>query len=512
VTLERLFETAFTRGCDISVEYARRTPRYKELLKHSETTRMQNPSEFALVRYLGEKLADRASQNLPVRIKHSLHLWDEGLDSQHKLLQIVMETMTVGNWRKHRKGQRLRKYSSADSVLPGVTKSWAKGKVQPNCLGVAQMLVGLARMVGANHYLVNVLESNESRLISQDCDAFREVIETLEPYSDIRELRLTKQSMERNLNKAMNRLAKYQPGEAHHALVIQMSDDSWMFVDPWLRIIHPLKLSTKKISALLQATEKQPNKLVVMKGLIPVNQRLNASRKALMLEASVQFVLNISEKVLKDEKKIGNIVESVAWYVSAGYTGNKTNSLKGTTPEQRKEHNGLNNFLLIHAMLPPKRRPIFEKEWGYNNRSVEKRLRLEYEITAKAVNRDRVRVKRALYRMIRVICSEMIRERLIIAENTSEFRHSSIEIADPATMLGVATLNHLRVRTGNYVNGRLSVYTSSQWVMLDTLAAMHKGDKPDAESEKVLQKMQKHLQKMPPHIVLDGLHDYERKA
>lgn len=513
MTLQRLLDTAFRRGCGISMGYAQSTPRYAELLTGESTVKVETPEEFALIRYLGEQLADRAAHNLPAKIKHSLHLWGEGLEAQHELLDIVMENLNSDNWRKRRKGKRLRKYSSRDTVLPAVTKSWARGPLQPNCLGAAQLLVGFARLVGARHYVVNVLVTNEERNARNDNELFVWLDDKLVKHGNGREITAIRKVLAKNRQVALMQLNKLQERQAHHALAIELVDGSWMIVDPYLGVMHQLyRFKTKRLQTKLGLINRNPTRTVMLAGgLMDVKERQIANRKAAILESAILFMLETRRKAYEHPESELEI-ESAAWVAARHYAGLAKGQAQDVTKQQNYDFNYLYNLLLMYAYVPPKRRKSFiDDVWG---KAKAKQppiagLREEFERYRVAVLKDKRRRDRAYPRMAQCLVKVLLDELRATARAHEGARHMSIEVADPATMLGCATLNHLRVRTGTYVHGRLSVYTSSQWVLLDTLSAQNRGDIPDAESEKIILAQQARMHKADPRLVLTALHNLE---
>ncbi len=506
MALQRLLDTAFTRGCSITVEYAQRTPRYAELVEDSSTTTVDNPEEFALVRYLGERLADRAAQNLPAKIKHSLHLWNDGLEAQQQFLNLVINELSSENWMKRRSGKRNHSYSSRNTVLPSMTKSWARGLLQPNCLGMAQTLVGMARFLGARHYVINVLHGNDERKLAEELEVFTWLYEQLEQFNNLIEVRRIRKMLFANREKALLHLAKVQEVQAHHALVIELQDGTWMIVDPYFSVLHQFnRFHTKIVQKKLENIAKGPTRTVMFSGeLMPAKLVRAAGKQERVLETGILYAL---QRMSKDEP--GDI-NAVAWVVSAAYAGFPKGADEGQTNAQNRDFTYLYNLLWIYTCIPEWRRESFIDDLSkpiQRTKSLEE-LQDEFAVYRAAVKRDKVRRQRAYPRMARALTRTLMDE---LRNGQSGKRHYAIEVADPAVMLGTATLNHLRVRTGTYVHGRLSVYTSSQWVLLDTLSAQYRGDMPDAESERAITAQQARMHKTDPRLVLTALHNLERE-
>jgi hypothetical protein len=252
---------------------------------------------------------------------------------------------------------------------------------------------------------------------------------------------------------------------------------------------------------------------MVTGGLMDAAERQLADKKLRTLESAILFMFE-ARRTAYDHPESELEIDSAVWVAAGHYAGLTKMTTKGASKQQKNDFNYLFNLLHVYAFIPPKRRKSFiDDVWGKDKakRPPIADLREEFERHRAAVLRSKERRDRAYPRMAQCLVRVLLDELRRTARAHEGARHISIEIADPATTLGCATLNHLRVRTGTHVHGRLSAYTSSQWVLLDTLSAQNRGDIPDVASEKAILAQQARMHKADPRLVLTALHNLERE-
>lgn len=504
MALHELIEATFRRGCGISVESAMSTPLYRKLKNRAAKLTVEDPAEFALVQYLGECLADRAAQNIPQKVKNKLYLWDEGIEAQQELLATIMEEMSCDNWRKRRKGTKRQRYGVADSALPAATRSWERGSIQPNCLGVAQMLVGFARQVGAEHYLINVLKTHVERALEseiENIDILNRILSNGLP--DDPGARKCMSLLEEVKHDVLVDLHNAQNQQAHHALAIKLADGTWWILDPYLISLHQLRFELSKVQKNLERLNSDPRRVVMLQGLVPVPVRKAQQVQIARRWKQVNMVGRMISLHEKDELPHWDIVQDAAWVAAYHYVGElRRYSKKHATPEQLAQFEKEYSYLMSEAVVPE----VLCKHFTGRVTAAQTQAYLElYRRCEKSIRGSKRRSRIALYRMLRATIRQLLREFWQYTYHSQNIRHGSIEITDPATMLGCATLNHMRIKTGMHVQGRLSVYTRSQWVLLDTYAAQQRGDTPDAESAQEIQRAKRQLQRSSRKLVLPNL-------
>ena len=506
MTLQRLLAASFLMGCGVSMERALLTPRYQELhIKHL-SEKYGNTTEFAQIELLGEMLADRAAKNLPIKVRNVMPKWQEGIEAQHVVLDTLMHCMTSTVWRGYgnRKQQRKR-YGTLSAVFPAATKSWERGPVQPNCLGVAQMLVGFARSVGARHYLVTILKNDAMRIDEEALLAIAAAEKRLYSLKDVPEVKRLLRDLHKERIKVLEHMDKLQREMAHHALLIQLADESWRIVDPYFSINHSLG---RKYKDVLRYLDRIDSKGLGFNLWIPFNAgAITHLHKAAKLLASINFIKNYSAKVNRrksfDKEAIDVMAYSIAQFCLNLTEEEYTNfNLDTATKAQKDTFLRIYGVLTDYAYVPQRVRAYYIQQIKKGREGIVKN---EYDSFIQLTQGNRERYKRAQWRLLRGACQLMIEEFWVMAGNSNARTHELLDVAHPTISLACATLNHQRVKTGTHIHGRLALYSSGQWIVHDTLAAAEHGDIIDAPSQKAINRHIKRIRKNGPKHSLDPL-------
>ena len=491
MTVQRLLATAFKDGCGISMERALRAPRYHELLAETATwAKAKDPiEELAMVEYLGECLADRAAQNLPIVVKNRLYLWDEGVEAQKQLISLLMLSMSSERWRSYGTRETTRK--SWLVPLPAVTKSWERGPIQPNCLGLTQMLVGFARMVGANHYVVNVLHPFEQTLYETQREFMVEILDMLYKFQDDYQIRRIIKLAEEEYQHVLENLGFIQTRESHHAIALQLADGRWFLVDPYLQVLQPLAIDGKRNQRTLAKIDADHVRGVILSDTTRRKAAREFERQLVVCSVAIQYLLEAIEAEKTADTFDGSELSKMALMFANEYAGIKP----GESLTELRERYSVVSFAYAlfaeYAYFPE----VYRKP-GPNGKADHKTDQDEYDRRKYRVTHSRREYRRALRRMIRAAIMLLFATFDSSSRALAAKKHELIELDHPTMMLGCATLNHLRVLSGTHVHGRLMLYSSSQWVTYNSLAAAKHGDTLDAASARVVAKRAKRDQQL----------------
>jgi hypothetical protein len=486
---------------------ALQAPRYQELLEENQGTKYGTAEEFAQIEYLGELLADRAAQNLPRVVRNNLHRWGEGVEAQQQLLRLVEQSIKAKRWKSY--GQRAHKrarYGTRYSTLPAMTKSWERGPTQPNCLGVAQMLVGFARLVGAKHYFVSVLNSSEKHYYQIFLKCIDATLMQLQNFKNNPEAKRLVRNMNRERERVLVQLGKMQQQEAHHALLIQLADGSWCLLDPYFSFAQQLQISPYRLTKYFSVIETDKARNVLLahahsKAASPYYDRIRNH------EISLIFIRIHQERLRKNKKQlspddIDSTAHAMAQY-SLGLSDKELDfNLKNASEQARKDFMHAFNRMMECAYLPPLVRKRAENNVRHGGKGISNE---QFEQYVSAVRRDRIRYTRAYQRLMRCIIQLMLDEVNRYSLDKDACMHDLIEVQHPTVSLACATLNHQRAKSRIHLHGRLVHYTSSYWILHDTLAAELAGDVPDASSGKVINKRIKRFLRNDAELQLEPL-------
>jgi len=229
--------------------------------------------------------------------------------------------------------------------------------------------------------------------------------------------------------------------------------------------------------------------------------------KASKLLASLSFIQNYSQKVnLRKSFEVEAI--DVMAYSIAQFCVDQTAEeyqnfdLDTATEEQKDVFHRVYGVLTDFAYVPERVRKHYNEMIKKGRDSIAKET---YDNYIKLVHKDRERYKRAQYKLLRGASQLLMEEFWVMSANNNARVHELVDISHPTVALACATLNHQRAKTGTYVNGRLALYNSSQWILHDTLAAAKRGDTIDAQSNKAINAQIKRIHKNGPLHTLGPL-------
>lgn len=468
MSLDEFAAVVFRRGCGISLQYATRVPRYRQLVDEATELELPEPKASALVELLGERLADRAFRNLPKAIRDSAAKWHDGIHAQKEILHLLHTQLLSSRWQRGRR----KKYaynSDIRSVLPHEMQSWQRGRVMPNCLGVAQMLVGFARAAGAPHYLANVVRTFEHEILDWEVRSLRIANKTIGrlPTRNQQMIHIARK-LRKGYEQALLNANTRHHTEAHHVLILQLADNTWWVVDPYLDAYYSLGDDQERDMAVRLLDGAMRNRVLLMTHARtdPPPHTRTLHNKLLAL-GYMYALIGVQFRPGKMQGSILPALGRAVAYVEVceSKCSNKeflfklaelTESVPEDIPNKEQFDHAF-AFTMLEAADP-----------DLDERKLMPRLHRSLYDTALQ--------QRLAWRIVAFYLQRFIDSLDELYSNRAAREHECLELAQPSLMLGVATLNHMRSRMPVRLGGLLSMLSSSQWVLSDTLAAEQSAD------------------------------------
>ncbi|HET6622600.1 MAG TPA: hypothetical protein VFG56_01565 [Candidatus Saccharimonadales bacterium] len=472
--LDRLMERVFAHGVGISRSYALTTERYRELADRSVKHPYHDSERTAEVHYLGERLADRAFKNLPKSIRDQAQAWPQmTVEEEQATLDQLMICLRSTHWRCL--APTISTVAGAES-LPAQTGHWTRGGVMPNCLGVAQMLVGFARATGAEHMLVNVLEEADytrTKLLYGTIDWLCEILGTV---PDCPERDAAIKRYDKVFDGILRDLDVMSKREAHHALLIK-TQRGWWLVDPYLQ--YKYRLLMRQAGPSAKFCRNHPGRVAYMNQ--PITRQ--GMRDLRLAEYSSVFALAATREGLKPDQLLDNAAWSVYVSMMREYLPDKTKlAVKFRTVKGRLGKLG--------RMREAQRRASYFQGsvlFSYDERKVAQDWPLaEYETRfdqrIEWLKTDQVFASKAAVRYFDHALNQLLWW-YSDCQSKGYGRHGLVELVEPCHGLASATLNHVAKASRLQVPGLVGL-NASQWLMLDNLAIVERSG--DCTARKIM--------------------------
>jgi hypothetical protein len=504
MSLQTLAEVVFRRGCNVDLEYMLQSDAYRELLKEARDLNLVAPEDSALAQLLGATLADRAFQNMPWSIRSKIDTWHDGLDAQMALLQLVYEELNGEKWRTSETRQYA--YNSDERcVLPAETGSWTDGPARPNCLGLAQMMVGFARAVGARHYLANVLRPNQDTLHALKTRLLKTTADMLRTHSYLDEFTA---KIDKRYVEALERTNTDH--QAHHVLVIQTADGTWWVVDPYLRALYSLRDNPHRTQALAQLAVDRNKALTTDNQATSINEHLAKIEMRLRIVDTMCLLIKRSDELLLND--LSHLV-AFSWLCQEPITDRHelARTLAFIQVESNPEQAGMASLALVCAVDEEVNDPIeMSVRLGEAPQEVMARLTASQQ---RAKTDPNYKLHMAT-RLVRFVLQDVLEHIDELNQRDDVRYHGGLEIGWAPMALGVATLNHMQFEDANSrppLRGRLATLFKSQWVIYDALAIAKQQGEPIDPS--LLAEWETHLARFDdaPDLVIVPLHLLRRK-
>lgn len=477
MALESLMKDTFRRGCGISRRYALRSERYRELRDSFPHVPYTQPNERAEMVLLGEMLADRAFKNLPKHLRESAHLWDVMSPEEHRaVINEMMHELTAKQWKRLSFFSREVGKNDVES-LPASTGSWRRGKHQPNCQGMAQMLVGFARAAGIPHLLVDVHDEKNLSALRTAYLATRRLENLLAPYANHRRIRKIWRLTQEQQLVQLSDLSKAAENYQSHGCIVARIDGTWMLIDPYLSTLHDMGRNSKEIDKFYDMVARYPIRRVIIASS-STRTGFNGPMRA------VEHAVKALESTEHDNH-LEDLIEIAGRYFAGSMLDYEA---------YRKA-----TYRLIAD---------FSVQAAYIARLSQKKLTSDPDdygrVLGERPNRSLVLRKRFFVRVLREV-SLLTLKRIAKLQLSSPGEHALIELGHPALNLATSTINHQALLTGQTA-AELVRFDRGMSILHDTFAEIAEG------KSRRLQQVQTHqlrkLERLHPHLVLIGLREH----
>lgn len=466
MSLDELLETAYRRGTGVSRRYAASSARVRELAKGKELKGVA--LEKVHIQYLGERLSSAAFKQLPKRFRAIAEQWSQlSTGQQFDGLQEMTNSLKSRAWLRRRNLAFDRKrYGSPESVLPLQYGSWTHGSTLPNCLGMAQMLMGFAQKTGAAYLLVTaVTRGDEWREMFLNARN-REIANILSRHIDKPLAQWLFRFTERFHRNSLRILqGQDELATAHHALLIRLRSNEWYMVDPYMGVcarVRDIEQTRRFNHQVYRRLRGKPGASAV------TTSDLNGPA----MIAYINKLQRVFQRILRaDDGSVDSISRALKDWSKLMFE----TDLAAALTVERQVWLGRNRIRQLRA---DKASPeVFVREV----REAKRRARRN--------KRERHKMQR---RAIQLVFAELAY--LTYAISDMETGHAVYELTDPDFGLAVATLHHLAVKSGT-VEPELLRYSGSQFIIRDVLDSIKISDTDPLW--KVLEKRLDKWQKLP---------------
>jgi len=438
--LESLQEIAFMQGCGILRSAALKKPRFQELVVQAPRIPFVQRREVAEMLFLGEQLADNGFARLPYRLRK--HAWQWQDYTHEEKIRALKDFVTIISKRVSTEQDRKQPQHVLE-VLPQERGSWGRGKMRPNCLGVAQMLIGFARATGSEHFLVDTLYRRDQFMAYQTRRIIDRLLQRLESYKDeptprniCRKLR----SYRRDNLKAIEDLESRH--QAHHALAIKV-DDKWILLDPYMKLSSPLEMTSSDWTMVSSRLTARPSRAVTLVG--GDLERMHIAGMLGAFDEALSLYLRQHEPV--EELTLSKMFISILSEMFAVADDGKNKKLDSKVIHE------LGYVLAVSAMTPPHR-------WSRANDDIAKN---DLETYGTNITRRNWAIKRMLL-LVALYCIDQP----YVEMQKPDGVHPLIEVLHPTYHLAVMTVSQLGHIMGKST-ADLIRFDNSQWILHDTL-------------------------------------------
>ena len=439
MALQRLASKAFRLGTGRKWADIRRSQRLRAVTAHYAEAGNLYPREAAITQLLGKHLADRAYLNLPAALRHNFGRgWQrENNRSCVKAIELTVRLLNSTEWHLASKRRMTLPYNTCvENVLPAQYDSWYRGPYPPNCLGVAQMLVGLARAHDIPHFLVEVVRT-------YDFDNYSAELLLIEGLVAIARIHAHQPGMEGVAERlavfherAVGHVLQASGMQAHYALAVRLPSGNWMVVDPYQRTYFKLDTFAPHdnfdckgeiVNVQLDRTTAQ--------SVSPLQSGLRSRLRAvqLMVRQTVDYFTAPPHDRPPFPWLIVQLKTLVAFCASPFATEASLRDICGQVDE-------------LPAIREAQRGFAYEDDTSP----------LAWQLILEAIRSSVGFTNRALRRQDRV--------------------HSYLQLVPPALGIGAVTLNHMRRFFPDRLGGILPCLIGTQWLLADALATQ-KGDR-----------------------------------
>lgn len=477
MNIDDVIAQTFLEGVGISIQKARRSTRYQQLVRDFPHIPYLTAEQAADMALLGERLAVRAFSNLPARFRRVAANW-QNLDEarQEKVLLDLYDTLGPKSRARRERGQEEGDTKSPASYLPHQCGSWSRGKILPNCLGLAQLLIGFGYVTGVPILLSTALKGHDFATLQAQYYYLSELTSLIAPHSR-RSKGLAKlyDELRESQYDALQRLASpKRPVQAHHALALRTKSKWWM-IDPYFEISSPVEArqSVRRFDTFAQTSEKKPRKSTAHTMTMPLSAQVR-KQQAVLAEHS-KFLGRLDEPSSSWAMYESGVSLLASFIEAAGYPVKSEDGIAAV-------HTHIKEF---HTVPQSSMRENFWKE--IQRSETNKHLRNQMFV-----------------RLIEVLISAHIDSIYLLwfaPTLTQECHHATFQ-------LGVFTVNQMAVEQGIDIP-ELCLYSHSQWILHDSIAAIRTSERTLYKT--VFERAMRHIQKQDSGLTLPQLRPFLEK-
>lgn len=476
MNIDDVIAQTFLEGVGVSIQKARKSAHYQQLVRDFPHVPYLTAEQTADMALLGEHLAERAFSNLPVRFRRAATNW-QNLDEarQEKALLDLYDTLGPKSRARRERGQEDDTKSPA-SYLPHQYGSWSRGKVLPNCLGLAQLLIGFGHVTGAQMMLSTALKGHDIATLQTQHHYFSELTSLIAPHSR-RSKGIAKlyDELQESRYGQLQRLASLErPAQAHHALVLRTKSKWWM-IDPYFEISNPIEArqSVRRFDTFAQTSEKKPRESAAHTMTMPLSAQVR-KQQAVLAEHS-KFFGRLDEPSSSWAMYESGLSLLANFIEAAGYPVTSEDGIAAV-------HTHINEF---HTVPQSSMRENFWKE--IQRSETNKHLRNQMFV-----------------RLVEVLISahiDSIYHLWFAPTLTQECHHATFQ-------LGVFTVNQIAIEQGIDIP-ELCLYSHSQWILHDSIAAARTSERTLYKT--VVERAMRHIQKQDSGLTLPQLRPFLEK-
>lgn len=460
MTYETLLDDAFLLATGKSRISAKRSRRYKELLADNPHMPYTTRDEVAEMLLLGERVADRAFATLPVSLRRLATSWQTaGHDGQIEILREVKRILGDESL-AYRESTQGRQFTVNES-LPHQYGRWGQGKLRPNCLGMAQILIGFARAAGAPHMMIDAVRPYTMHSDEFRYNAFRELLEIIEPYRYDRSINKVSRIIKGHCNEMLRFLAKEAENPQAHVLLSIRTDEEWWLLDPYLDVCCKDDYHQKRIDRFYtKDTSRRPSSTVTLE-TYDQQKEINAKCHVKSLKKFIGYLDKFDQP------------RTVWTFDKAGYLL-ALSSLAGCNLPSKSEQSAYNAYLMdvfMHSIYPAH---VYERLLDEKSKQTSESEDIFATFSQKlnAIDHTKRSRNQAFRRMVRaVLRNTYLRVFDVIVGSNSP--PTIREYLHPTMQLAVRTVNQLAV--DRHIDApQLIKFGSSQWVVYNMLGAVER--------------------------------------
>lgn len=472
---------AFLLGTGVSRTKALQSKRFETLKKTFPKVPYLSTEESTEMQLLGEMIADRAFRTLPFQLRNLASVWQ---DVDHQAQLDILRTLYDTLGRKSLARREQKEEDRENQALPHQYGSWTRRRYQPSCLGVAQMLVGFARVAGADHLLIDVLQPRGIYREELMYRGLSKVKLLIKESGDEKLFRRLEKHVDEALVDVIETLdINYKNHQAHHALAIRVGE-KWWGIDPYFEVFCPLDDNPKWTDKLHKDIEQYPRMgLMRLQDTYLCDTELKTREAG--LEAIATYLKRLDEPIANwrySKIAIKYTLKSLIFY-------DMDDATEASATEKTAETVVANMLSPIAVKRFSRKAESERKEGDLNAFLAQQREKADH--TKRYRN---ICMKRLVYDLAANYCAALLQaDRDNQPPNVQELSHGTFQLA-------VRTVNQLGFMR-SIDTPELVLYSRSQWILRDSLDALQRTS--SKRLQRVAKQRMKYLSQHPEFLMPD---------